>query len=99
MSPDYWPTGAPHEETLGAFVLALASVGYTPCADGDLESGFEKAAIYALGDEVRHAALQQEDGAWKSKLASDEDIRHTLPGLGGPAYGMVAAFLKRPRKT
>ena len=77
--------------------MALASVNYTPCAGGNLESGFEKAAIYALGDEIKHAALQQEDGTWKSKLASDEDIRHTLAGLEGPAYGRVIGFLKRPR--
>jgi hypothetical protein len=99
ISPDYWPKGAPNAETLEAFVLALSSVGYTLCADGEPESGIEKAALYALGDEIKHAALQQEDGTWKSKLASDEDIRHTLAGLEGPAYGKVVAFLKRPRKA
>jgi len=97
MSPDYWPPGAPNEETLAAFTVALASVNYVPCADGSLEDGIEKVAIYALGDEVRHAALQNEDDSWTSKLASDEDIRHTLEGLEGPAYGKVVAFLKRPK--
>ena len=91
--------GSPNAETLEAFILALASVDYSPCANGDFESGFEKAALYAVGDQVKHSALQQEDGTWKSKLASDEDIRHTLAGLEGPTYGKVIAFLKRPRKV
>ena len=99
MSPDYWPKGAPNDESLEAFTQALASVGYTPCADGNHEAGFEKkATLYALGSEIKHAALQQEDGSWKSKLGGDEDIRHTLAGLEGPVYGKVVAFFERPRK-
>lgn len=97
MSPDYWPTGIPNNETLSAFTQALATVGYEPCSDGNLDIGFEKVAIYALNNEVRHAALQQLNGTWKSKLASDEDIEHTLAGLEGPLYGSVIAFLRRPR--
>jgi hypothetical protein len=62
-----------------------------------LEPNFEKLAVYALSGVIRHAALQQEDGMWRSKLASDEDIEHTLPGLGGPCYGKVAAYFKRPK--
>lgn len=96
-SVDYWPAEAPKEETLEAFVLALATVGYEPASDGAPESGAEKAANYALHGIVRHSALQMEDGIWRSKLRSDEDIEHTLDGLEGPAYGRVVAYLKRPR--
>ncbi len=56
--------------------------------------GVEKIAIYATGKVVRHIAWQQEDGTWKSKLGSDEDITHSLDGLAGPKYGQVIAFLK-----
>jgi hypothetical protein len=94
---DYWPPSAPKEETLEAFVKALSTVGYELCSDGVLEPNFEKLAVYALSGVIRHAALQQEDGMWRSKLASDEDIEHTLPGLGGPCYGKVAAYFKRPK--
>ena len=64
MSTDYWPPGVPEEETLEAFVQALASVGYEACDDGYLVPGFENAALYAIGGEIRHAALQQDDGTW-----------------------------------
>jgi hypothetical protein len=95
-SRDYWPPGIPNETTLNAFTRAFATVGYTPCRTGELEPGFEKVAIYAQGDEVRHAARQQASGAWRSKLGQDEDIEHTWAGLEGPFYGTVVAFLKRP---
>jgi hypothetical protein len=96
---DFWPDRLPHGETLGAFVLALATVGYQPCTDGNSEVEIEKVAIYALDGAVKHAAVQQVNGAWRSKLGSDEDIEHTLDGLEGPAYGNVVAYLKRSRPT
>jgi hypothetical protein len=98
-SDDYWPAGAPNEETLAAFILALATVQYVPCPDGIREEGVEKIAIYALENGIiKHVALQQVDGTWRSKLGPHEDIEHTLEGLAGPCYGKVAAYLKRPRK-
>jgi hypothetical protein len=98
-SDDYWPASAPNEETLTAFCIALATERYVPCDDGSLEPEFEKIAIYALqSQEITHAAKQQPDGTWRSKLGPDEDIEHTLDGLVGPCYGRVVAFLKRPLK-
>ena len=97
-SLDFWPT-PPSKAVLEAFVAALATVGYEPCADGSHEAGFEKAAIYALKGIVTHAALQQQDGAWRSKLGPDEDIEHPLDGLEDGRYGKVIACLKRPRKV
>jgi hypothetical protein len=96
-SDDYWPAGVPNEATVGAFVQALATVGYEPCADGSWEDGFEKVALYALASgEVRHAARQRPGGTWwRSKLGADEDIDHTLTGLEGPLYGTVVRFLRR----
>ena len=37
---DYWPPGLPRERTLAAFTQALATVGFSPCADAALESGW-----------------------------------------------------------
>jgi hypothetical protein len=100
FSSDYWPPGVPDKDNLEAFVQALSTVGYEydPSFDGSLEQGVEKVALYALGDNIKHAALQQEDGKWKSKLSDQEDIIHTVEGLNGPAYGRVIAFLKRHRE-
>src|SRR5437016_114882 len=61
-SRDHWPPGIPHEETVEAFIQAFVTLGYVPCADGTLEPGYEKVAIYVWRDSVQHMAKQQESG-------------------------------------
>lgn len=103
----YWPPSAPREQTVDAFVSAYASVGFTVCADEAYEADFEKVAIYVdEGDLPSHAAKQQPDGSWSSKLGRWEDVEHQLEGLEGAtpllrgqAYGRAAVFLKRPRSS
>jgi len=94
---DYWPTGIDRDRTVPAFTAALSTVGYSPCGDGLLETGWEKAAIYATDEGPTHAARQLPDGRWTSKLGPDEDIEHALEGLCGAAYGVVVQFLRRAR--
>lgn len=70
------------------------------CADGSLEVGIEKIAIYADGDEYMHAARQLGNSKWTSKIGCKEDIEHnTLDALAGPAYGQVTVFIKRLRSA
>jgi hypothetical protein len=62
-----------------------------------------KLAVYALIDEhdtiqeVTHAAIQDADGTWTSKIGGGPLIRHATPeALHGPAYGkVVAVFVKQ----
>jgi hypothetical protein len=93
---EYWPAGVLPECTLAAFVAALGTVGYSPCADGALELGWQKVAIYATDEGPAHAARQLTNGRWTSKLGPDDDIEHTLEGLESPSYGSVVQFLHRP---
>jgi hypothetical protein len=95
----YWPQGQPREVTLHAFIHAFESLGYQECENGDLEANFENVAIYAADGKPTHAARQMLDGRWTSKLGRDIDIAHSLPGLEGPAYGQIAAYLKRPSSS
>ena len=91
----YWP--AKREQTFDAFKQAYATRDYVECADGDFEHGFEKIAIFAIGDKPQHAARQVGTGAWTSKLGPDIDIEHpNLEGLEAGVYGDVAFFMKRP---
>jgi hypothetical protein len=92
----YWPEAAPRAETLAAFQATFALLGYDPCDDGRLESGFEKVAFYARDGKPKHAARQLPDGRWTSKLGQGVDISHTLRGLESRLYGEVAWFMKRP---
>jgi hypothetical protein len=92
---DTWPAGVPREETTAAFVAAF---GYAVCAGEELETGFEKVALFANEHGVpTHAARQLESGRWTSKLGELEDIEHALHDLEGAAYGSVVLLLKRPR--
>lgn len=95
-SPDYWPLADPQTLTLQAFAAGLATLGYVP-ADDAYEEGFDRIALYALGQEVTHAARQLDGQWWQSKLGPDEDIKHTLLGLEGPKYGTVIAYFKKSK--
>jgi len=95
MAVHYWPDNMPREETLEAFVLAFATLGYVAAGDALFEAGFEKVALYARSGKPTHVARQQTDGTWTSKLGEWLDITHTLRGLEGPVYGQVSALLKR----
>lgn len=97
--PGYWPPGVPRQRTMAAFIAAYATVGYAPCADGTLEIGFERVALYADGNGLpTHAARQLVNGRWTSKLGKLEDIEHELVGVEGDSYGTVAQYLRRPLK-
>ncbi len=93
----YWPPTAPRVETLEAFEAAFAALGYSTCESEDLESGFEKIALFADPLQLpTHAARQLVSGRWTSKLGELEDIEHRLHDLEGTVYGTVVRCLKRP---
>jgi len=92
----FWPTGVRREETLAAFIAALATRGFAPAETDALETGFEKVALFVDGRGVpTHAARQLSTGLWTSKLGDWEDIEHRLHALEGELYGSVAMLLKR----
>jgi hypothetical protein len=95
----YWPEDVPREESIDAFKEAYAKLGYKECRDGTLEPGFEKIALYAVGERPKHAARQLADGSWTSKLGKFVDIEHRLDALFGSNYGSVVAYLRRPATT
>jgi hypothetical protein len=84
------------ESDVAAFVAAFGTLGYEPCADGTLEDGFEKIAIYRSPSGIQHAARQLSTGRWTSKLGGLEDIEHGSPAeLEGAEYGQVVQYLRR----
>lgn len=93
---DYWPESVPREATVEAFILAFATLGYSPCETGELEAGYERVAIYALDGMPKHAARQLADGKWTSKLGPGPVITHNSPrGVEGLVYGTVFCYLRR----
>lgn len=83
--------------TLDAFIQAFQSIGYEVGASDNLESGFQKIAIYSDSTgKPTHAARQLLKRKWTSKLGQDEDIEHEiLEGLVGEAYGSVVCIMKK----
>lgn len=95
----YWPPGAIEEENdhIDALKRAFAQIGFVECTHGHLEAGYQKVALYAIeeGDWL-HAAIQEPNGEWSSKLGSGYDIRHKTPHcVEGPTYGTVMGFMRR----
>ena len=98
----FWPKDAPREETVRAFVLAFATLGYEKTDNSDLEDDFEKIAIYARSEngkcEPTHASRQLSNGRWTSKLGNYIDIEHSTPEcVNGPVYGQPILFMRRNR--
>jgi hypothetical protein len=96
--PRFWPAGVVREETVAAFIALFISLGYVPCDDTTLESGFEKVALFAnLQGVPTHACRQLAEDCWTSKLGQSEDIEHELHAVEGDIYGCVVVVMKRPR--
>lgn len=92
----YWPKLVQFSESVVLFVETFCEcLGYEECESGDLESGYQKVAIYAIAGNVKHMARQLPDGKWTSKLGQSEDISHALPGVEGTDYGKVVQFLRK----
>jgi hypothetical protein len=96
----FWPIPVNSKDpvTLGEFIKAFESEGFSVCRNSRFENGFEKVAIYVDSDgEPTHAARLLPSGVWTSKMGQGEDIEHeTLHVVEGEAYGTAKAFLKRP---
>jgi hypothetical protein len=104
MGGYYWPPGLPVVDTIDNYERALEAHGYTRCADGSLEAGVEKVALYQWPGEGKfsHAARQLANGSWASKCGQLQDIEHASPhDLVGPrqyGYGEVAQYMCRSSK-
>lgn len=92
-----WPADLPKDDNLDSFLALYEGMGYQQCADGGLEPGFEKVAIYLYEGNPQHVARQRSDGQWESKLGLEwEDIVHdTAEAMNGTLYGSAAVFLRR----
>jgi hypothetical protein len=96
----HWPPGAKKGFSADCLIEAYRTEGFEICADGALVEGREKIAIY-LSDQggFLHAARQEPNGSWKSKLGDEEDIEHQSPeSLISDAYGKPRIFMERARK-
>lgn len=94
----YWPDYPPADSTVATLSIIFSHEGYEACADGNLESGYEKLVLYYRPStgEFLHVARQMPDGRWTSKLGKGEDITHnSVEALEG-YYGQVCRYMRKP---
>jgi hypothetical protein len=93
----FWPFPvAPTAGDIQTLVQAYQSLGFAVCADGNLEAGYEKVALYGNFFFYLHAARQLPSGQWTSKLGADVDIEHDTPkDVAEGLYGVVMYFMRR----
>jgi hypothetical protein len=103
---DRWvnPMTGPANAPLAKMDELYAALGYQrqEGLNTILEAGKQKVVVYATLntdgtiDNVTHAAIQQRDGTWTSKLGQLALIQHpTLESLRGPVYGTPVAVYVR----
>jgi len=82
----YWPDAVPvpqGAEDLDCYLALFRHWGFEDCDSPDLEDGFLKIAIFAVGQEFEHVAKQLPSGNWSSKGGVLYDFRHRdLDALG-----------------
>ena len=98
------PITGPEGDRLEKMDALYAEEGYRRLIslDFDLDKGRQKVVVYATRDKngaitkVVHAALQNPDGSWSSKIGALALIKHWRPeDLTGPLYGEPVAVYSR----
>ena len=83
-----WPPGAPYS---------------VECDDFEYVEGIERIALYThdgtKGGRPKHAAKQVDSTLWASKLGNSYDIKHHRGAVSGGAYGKIAAYMSREKKS
>lgn len=95
----YWPVECAADDFgVHALQVAFESLGYSPCADCELNAAHEKLALYGTTMFYTHIARQLPTGTWTSKLGGSVDIEHDSPhDVAGGVYGEVLMYMQRAR--
>lgn len=97
----HWPEKIP--DTLEGWTELFVREGYERTDSREIESGFEKVAIYIDFEDMLPGHVAYSNGVvWKSKLGRSVDIEHSsldlLEGDQRWEYGIVERVLRRPIK-
>ena len=96
----YWPPWATQNSSMQSLIEVFAGLQYEECQDGSPEVGYQKVALYEARGAIQHAAVQQPNGRWRSKMGPGPVIEHDSPtSLSGGPYGEPTAFMRRAAGT
>ncbi len=92
----YRPELSPWDHRIESLVWVFEFFGFELCVSDEHEDGYEKVAIYGIGDYYEHAARMLQGGKWTSKLGTYKDIEHNdQKCLCGTSYGSVVKVLRK----
>jgi hypothetical protein len=99
----YWPPSIRQSTTVDGVAEIFTAKGFELTNNRDVESGYEKVAIYVSMDDFEFSHIAVSDGTvWKSKLGKGQDIEHcsldVLEGDQKDEYGIVDRILRNPLK-
>lgn len=97
-----WPNELPCDCKLDTFIKLFNLREYYSCDSWLFENGFQKIALYVhpTTKNVTHAARQQPNGLWTSKLGPQEDITHSTPlTIECNEYGNAVHFMMRKNSS
>jgi hypothetical protein len=94
----YWPIRR-FGVSLEVFIAAFREVGFELCSDPNIETSFEKIALYTLNNRPTHAARIESDTLWTSKLGLLELIEHEPGAVNGAEYGTPTHIFRRRKST
>ena len=94
----FWPNEISRVEKIENFIELFKLLGYNVCANGALDAGYLKVAIYSdKFGKPTHAARQLINGFWTSKLGENFDVTHTIFSMQNGSYGNVAVFMRKEK--
>ena len=94
----YWPSDEILDSDVSHFIKEFELKGYSICEACDFDPKYRKIVLYtkANSTECTHAAREQRNGFWTSKLGHSVDIQHGTPyAIENDNYGKVYCFMKK----
>lgn len=91
----WWPDGVEQSMRPEALVAAFKAVGFAECKSGEIETGYDKVALYLLNGEWTHASRIIGPNEEHSKFGESWDARHGAGMVSGTCYGQIYCYMRR----
>lgn len=97
-SPGHWWPPIPERDcNPNSLVKAFEYMGFIQCSNGNIETGFDKVALYKREANWTHAARILMDNEYHSKMGGAWNIHHSSGNVFKDSiYGEVYTYMRRP---
>lgn len=91
----WWPDGAINDGSKTALKDAFLHLGFEECSDASLEKGYDKVALYSIGEMWTHAAKLVDEKTFHSKFGASNDALHSGGDTLDQSYGLIYCYMRR----